>query len=286
MRKPAKYAVMILICVIGYITGCSNTVIPDQTTIPGTTDITSTVTQPTTVVTTTKAVQMMTTASYTELEKLLLNIYISTGSKQLIISFQTEPEDTRKGLVFAYEIIDNARIRGVFKDIPVVYGRNGLDKEAEGDGRAPSGIFKIPFAFGTTEFEIAPSIEYRLTTENDYWVDDTGSDDYNSWQTYEGDPKSQWRSFERLKIDVYRLAFVIGYNEEREKGLGSAIFFHVWKNEDTYTSGCTAASFEDVKALISWLDADKNPVIIQGGIEYFWENHDIDIWKETADDPF
>ena len=129
-------------------------------------------------------------------------------------------------------------------------------------------------------------IEYKVATDNDYWVDDVDSEDYNTWQTYKGDPDLKWDSYERLNINSYRIALVIGYNALRIKGMGSAIFFHVWKNNETFTSGCTATDEDSLLLILKSLDPEKRPVIVQGSIEYYSAKFGIDIGKEISNGAF
>jgi L,D-peptidoglycan transpeptidase YkuD (ErfK/YbiS/YcfS/YnhG family) len=246
--------------------------------------------QTTSIVTTseekTEPSETSTQIALTGLLRFLIDISDKYHTSQIILAFPENSLSINTGKVYAFELIEEHKIETVLYGEKVVFGKNGLDKEMEGDKKAPSGVFYVPFAFGTAGIEEEPGIEYRIVTENDYWVDDTGSDDYNTWQTYEGDPKTKWNSFERLMIEPYRLAFVIDYNSEREKGKGSAIFFHVWKDSETYTSGCTAAEESTVFKLIKWFDIAKKPIIVQGTLEFFESEFEIDIIKEIRDAAF
>ena len=64
-----------------------------------------------------------------------------------------------------------------------VIGKNGLailDEKREGDGKTPSGVFPLGTAFGY-EANVLTKLFYRQVTENDFWVDDSSSDQYNQW---------------------------------------------------------------------------------------------------------
>ncbi len=153
----------------------------------------------------------------------------------------------------------------VWKDIKVVLGRNGLSpkgEKREGDGKTPSGTYPLGTAFG-----YAPSIDtklnYRQATENDFWVDDPSSAQYNQWVA--GQPLA--KSFERMKREdhLYQYGVVIEYNTSPViPGDGSAIFIHVWRKEHVPTSGCVAVSEHDILRLLKWLDQSQSPVIILG----------------------
>ena len=75
-----------------------------------------------------------------------------------------------------------------------------------------------------------------------------------------------WDSAECLWQETicYQHAVIINFNSEREPGKGSAIFLHVWKDENSSTQGCTAVSAENMIRILKWLDINKQPVIIQG----------------------
>ena len=265
--------------------GCSKTSDPVSTT-----KAVTIITQTTTTTTTTTVVNT-TTQTTTEIEtlsrfqKMLIDISEEYVSSQIIFAFQDE-EGSNKGQIFTFERTDDDTFISIQSEVKVVFGENGLDKEKEGDKKAPSGIFEMPYAFGTIELSSLLNIDYKLVTQNDYWIDDVNSDDYNTWQTYDGDPNEKWNSFERLMIEPYRLALVIDYNPEREKELGSAIFLHVWKDGDSNTSGCTATDDKSLFMMITWLDRDKNPIIVQGSLEYFENEFNVDIREEILDEAF
>lgn len=150
-------------------------------------------------------------------------------------------------------------------------GLGGMGKTKEGDGKSPSGIFSLGIAFGLASLPEGAKYPYVSLTPEDYWVDDSQSADYNKWVHYhEGDPKD-WQSAESLYREkiCYRHAIVINYNASRDPGKGSAIFLHVWRNEDQPTQGCTAVSEENMRRILEWLDPGQAPFIIQGTAEDF-----------------
>ena len=103
---------------------------------------------------------------------------------------------------------------------------------------------------------------YRQATDDDFWVDDVNSEDYNKW--VEGDPNAA--SWEKMKRDddQYKYGVVIEYNMHPiVKGKGSAIFLHVWNGGDS-TLGCVSMPEEMVLEILGWLDPAKKPLIIMG----------------------
>jgi L,D-peptidoglycan transpeptidase YkuD (ErfK/YbiS/YcfS/YnhG family) len=140
-------------------------------------------------------------------------------------------------------------------------GFAAIDKKREGDGKSPSGIFPLGMAFGY-DSSVVTRMPYRQATEDDFWVDDTNSEDYNKW--VKGKPNAA--SWEKMKRDddQYKYGVVIEYNMHpivKEKG--SAIFLHVWKQGGA-TTGCVAMSEEMVLRILGWLDPAKRPLIIMG----------------------
>ena len=140
-------------------------------------------------------------------------------------------------------------------------GFAAIDEKREGDGKSPSGIFRLGAAFGYLP-SVVTKMPYRQATNDDYWVDDVNSADYNKW--VKGKPSAA--SWERMKRedDQYKYGIVIEYNTNPViKGKGSAIFLHVWKDGKP-TAGCVAMSEEIVLKILAWLDPAKEPLIIMG----------------------
>jgi len=135
--------------------------------------------------------------------------------------------------------------------------------KAEGDGHSPMGIFSLGTAFGRYS-NPGVAMNYRQSTTDDFWVDDSNSSLYNTWQ--QGPVSSRWSSAEKMYIPQYNYGFVINYNSNRIPEKGSAIFFHVWSGQGKGTTGCTAAAQGNVISILKWLKPSKSPVIIQGPI--------------------
>ncbi|OQW47423.1 MAG: hypothetical protein A4S09_15360 [Proteobacteria bacterium SG_bin7] len=158
---------------------------------------------------------------------------------------------------------EGGKERLVFGPVSAVVGRKGIaevGKKREGDGKTPQGKFKIESAFGY-EPKVETKLHFEQVTENDKWIDDVASSQYNQWVKGETSAKS----FEVLRRsdDLYKYAFVIGYNRKPVvPGAGSAIFGHVWKDSKTGTAGCVAISETDMKNILRMLDKNLNPEIV------------------------
>ena len=151
----------------------------------------------------------------------------------------------------------------VFSPMRAMVGRSGiapLNEKREGDGRTPSGTYALVLAFGYAP-SIGTKLSYRQTTQNDFWVDDVNSSQYNQWVT--GKPDAS--SFEEMKRkdDLYQYGVVIEYNTNPiVPGNGSAIFMHIWRAPGKPTSGCVAFSSRSLRNLLAWLDVKRDPVIL------------------------
>jgi D-alanyl-D-alanine dipeptidase/L,D-peptidoglycan transpeptidase YkuD (ErfK/YbiS/YcfS/YnhG family) len=136
-----------------------------------------------------------------------------------------------------------------------------IGEKREGDGKTPSGIFPLGTAFGY-DASVATKMPYRQAADDDFWVDDVNSEDYNKW--VQGEPNAtSWEKMKR-EDDQYKYGVVIEYNTHPiVKGNGSAIFLHVWKSKEP-TSGCVSTSEEMVLKILGWLDPTKKPLVIMG----------------------
>lgn len=143
-------------------------------------------------------------------------------------------------------------------------GRNGfapVGEKREGDGKTPSGLFPVGLAFGYSD-SMNTSMPYRQATEEDYWVDDPRSPDYNRW--VRGRPSFSAEKMKRAD-DLYRHGFVVEYNTQPVvAGHGSAIFFHVWAKEGSPTAGCVALREEHLLELLAWLKPALRPAVLLG----------------------
>ena len=145
-------------------------------------------------------------------------------------------------------------------------GRNGFAPpgfKREGDGRTPSGIYLLGTAFGYNAS--APTrMPYRQAGDNDLWVDDVNSPDYNRW-VRKGETHAA--SFERMRRadGLYKYGVVIEYNSSPVvKERGSAIFLHIWRGEKEPTAGCVALSEKDMLLILDWLDPKAKPLVVMG----------------------
>ena len=215
---------------------------------------------------------------------LCLSLFLASAgnipdTKQLIV-VSTKNWSTPNGTLQRYEKKNNAW-HTVGKTISIKLGRNGLGwgrglhtipKDAkiikkEGDGKAPAGIFTLKQAFGYTPFVV--EYPYEVYKSTDHCVDDVNSKLYNKIVD-STKVKRDYKSKEHMKFpkNYYKYGIVVNHNHIDEagavKGAGSCIFIHIKK---VPTAGCTVMSESEMKEIIKWLDADKNPLLVQGTID-------------------
>lgn len=154
----------------------------------------------------------------------------------------------------------------IHKPIDSTIGKNGFalpGKKREGDGKTPSGVYPLEFAFGYSP-GIHTKMNYFQATGDDVWVDDVNSVDYNHWVKR---GRTSANSFEdmRRNDDMYKYGIVIGYNRNPVvKGSGSAIFLHIWRGKGKSTAGCIAMREEHILAILDWLYPSQKPLVIMG----------------------
>lgn len=191
--------------------------------------------------------------------------------------------DSSAGELIRMEKLPSGKWKPVGEPIPVMIGRNGMAwgrglhknpngilAKKEGDGKAPAGVFTLGTAFGYAS--LAPpncQLPWRQATQQDFFVDDKNSPDYNKWVRLAGgvsEAEKRWASFEKMRLEnhLYELGIVVNHNMNPVvPGAGSAIFLHIWRTPETPTAGCTAMARENLLLLLNWLKADTKPVLIQ-----------------------
>jgi L,D-peptidoglycan transpeptidase YkuD (ErfK/YbiS/YcfS/YnhG family) len=155
-----------------------------------------------------------------------------------------------KAKVTACTRTSSGTYQAAFGPIDGRVGRNGVavkGAKREGDGKTPSGVFYLRGGFGTAP-DPGLKINWLRVTRNDVWVDDPGSKLYNTHQVLP--VRGRWTSAERLYIEAYKYAQVIGYNEGRKPGMGSAIFLHL--DTGGPTAGCVSLPKVALVKVLRW----------------------------------
>jgi L,D-peptidoglycan transpeptidase YkuD (ErfK/YbiS/YcfS/YnhG family) len=204
-----------------------------------------------------------------------------TNSEQIVFVL-TDGWDSTKGTLLRLVRTSDVWSR-VADPIPVTVGKKGLGlglglhsaklkgpQKREGDKRAPAGVFRLESAFGAAAMSL-PAFPYLETTATDFWVDDPESGYYNQ-QINSADPgvRKDWKSAEILRRSdgIYDAVIVVAHNRSPiVPGRGSAIFMHAWYGPGVATIGCTAMEKSQLLSLLRWLNASKNPVLVQAPLE-------------------
>jgi len=188
---------------------------------------------------------------------------IDTAVTQQILEVVASGKNTFEATVTAWTYTGNTWHKA-FGPWPAVIGRNGLapsGEKREGDGRTPSGIYAIGTAFGAAE-KFDTGLAYQQTTDDDIWIDDSASIQYNRWVKLPTDATS----YEKMRRDdgLYDLGAVIEYNTDPvAPGYGSAIFIHIWRdNGQKPTAGCVALERKHLQDLLKWLKKTHSPAIL------------------------
>ena len=183
-----------------------------------------------------------------------------------------------KGTMYLYERKSAEKEFILIDSFPVMIGKNGFawDNASpfkfgsqrikhEGDGCSPAGIFNPGKVFSYHAIENL-KMPFIQVDENDLCVDDMNSIYYNQLIDSEIIETQDYNSYEHMKRsdDLYEYGVWVNYNTTPiNPGNGSCIFLHIWRDENSPTSGCTAMSKENMLKLINWLDKKKNPVLVQ-----------------------
>lgn len=137
----------------------------------------------------------------------------------------------------------------------------------EGDLKSPAGIFNISNAFGYAKKNEVTwlKVPYLEASSNLLCIDDGNSSSYNQL-IYSDKTKKDWKSCEEMhrKDDMYKWGLFVEHNAVNPaQGKGSCIFIHIWKDNNSGTAGCSAMSEPNILKILKWIDATKNPLLVQ-----------------------
>ncbi len=195
---------------------------------------------------------------------------------QQAIVVTTPAWDSVDGTLSRFEKVDE-RWQAVGSSWPIVVGKSGMGWDGarsltsgsgpvkkEGDGRSPAGVFPITELFGFAGKMEDTKLPYRQLTDSIECVDDVKSSQYNKVVDRKQIAAPDWNSSEKMSsVDVYEFGAVVGYNPGSKPAAGSCIFLHIWKGAGHGTAGCTAMDEVQLKEMLTWLDGDKKPVLVQ-----------------------
>jgi L,D-peptidoglycan transpeptidase YkuD (ErfK/YbiS/YcfS/YnhG family) len=150
---------------------------------------------------------------------------------------------------------------------PARFGANGLVEGAvrrQGTSTTPTGLYDLPFAFGTEAPPRGTAYPYRPVRADSWWCQDNASRSYNRWT----EPRpADCRAAESEHLITYRTqyahALVIGFNYRRPvRDRGAGIFLHV--NGRGATAGCVSVPADDMRRVLAWARPAQRPHLAIG----------------------
>ncbi len=215
-------------------------------------------------------------------------------SKQLLV-VTTPAWNISAGNLNRYERDSSGVWKIVGKSTPVVLAKNGLAptisgplepaQKQHGDARSPAGVFPIHRVLGTSHTSPAPRMPYE-SSEGVECVDDPGSfsyggllrrdqvafSDWNSAQPlmkYESGiiVVARWREWGRFSPKPNEMTFSLATGEKKvlspDPPPGACMFLFGSAAPLQPTEGSTAIPQKKFDEILRWLDAGKNPVLVQ-----------------------
>ena len=115
-------------------------------------------------------------------------------------------------------------------------GRNGIDKQREGDKRTPTGVFNLTSGYGIAD-DPGSKLPYVKVNSYLYWCGDPQW--YNQLIDIREHPHTCSGEHLIEYTTAYQYGMFLDYNPDNVYKKGAAIFLHV-KSPNPYTSGCIA----------------------------------------------
>jgi len=184
--------------------------------------------------------------------------------RQLLVVFNKSPEDSSAVLVPLEKKNDSWNM--VTAPMKAGIGRKGFadpGEKREGDKKSPSGFFRLGLLF-CYDNTVRTKMPFIQTTNEDKWIDDPESPNYNQLIRGATTAKS-WENM-KLRNNEYYYCMVIEYNfYPVVKGMGSAIFLHLSHGEMPNSgAGCVIIRQQDMEWLLNWMTPEYHPFILMG----------------------
>ncbi|MFJ5969033.1 L,D-transpeptidase [Streptomyces sp. NPDC093060] len=188
-----------------------------------------------------------------------------TGGGTQLITAQAPDTDATSGTVTWWDLRDGQWVQA--GSAPARFGAKGLvegQSRKQGTNTTPTGLYRLPFAFGIKAAPSGTRTEYRAVKESSWWCEDVDSTSYNRWV----DPlPADCRASESEQLSSYGTQYayglVIGFNyDEPVRGRGAGIFLHV--NGKAATAGCVSVPEDAMQRILTWADPDRKPHVAIG----------------------
>lgn len=150
---------------------------------------------------------------------------------------------------------------------PARFGANGLAEgrqRKQGTDTTPTGLYELPYAFGTDAAPAGTRYPYRRVDDRSWWCEDNDSTSYNRWvEPLPADCRAAEAEHLARYRTQYARAMVIGFNyADPARGRGAGIFLHV--NGRGATAGCVSVPAAAMDRILAWADPARRPHIAIG----------------------
>ncbi|MFJ7149905.1 L,D-transpeptidase [Streptomyces sp. NPDC100445] len=188
-----------------------------------------------------------------------------TGGGGQLITAEAPDTAATAGTVSWWDLRDGQWVRA--GTAPARFGANGLVEGAtrsQGTNTTPTGLYDLPFAFGTEPAPAGAGVTYRPVRESSWWCQDNDSAAYNRWTDPLPDDCRAARSEHLVDYRTqYAYALVVGFNYDRPvRGRGAGIFLHV--DGAGATAGCVSVPEDAMRRILTWARPDERPHIAIG----------------------
>jgi len=235
-------------------------------------------------------------------EKILALNKARIGNSGQILLATNERIGSKNVTIQTFEKINGQWVEkfGITPGTVGVYGFARYKEKKEGDKKTPSGVFYLGPVYTSPVAKVTTKMVYWIATDNDYWIDDVNSPQYNRWVTSSFHPTKTYKvsceDMNRKQDGKYKYGIAVQYNMDQIKGKGSVITVHILEGDPEGdkakpTLGCVAIPEEELIEIIGWLDPAKKPLIIMGTEEELLtkpvsgatlDNNDKYIWKKET----
>jgi len=166
-------------------------------------------------------------------------------------------------MIIMHFILKNKKIIFLNYKLKCSIGKRGIIKnKKEGDKCTPKGTYEFKTVFYRKDKVpfLKTGLKKIIIRKNMGWCDDSNSNQYNKLVKF---PFKN--SAEKLyrKDNSYDIIITLNHNSRPIiKNKGSAIFFHVSKNNYSPTQGCVALSKRDIKILLLYCKKNNKVIIV------------------------
>ncbi|MEU9478491.1 L,D-transpeptidase family protein [Streptomyces sp. NPDC048191] len=191
-----------------------------------------------------------------------------TGGGGQLITAQAPDVGSTSGALTWWDLRDGQWVRA--GSAPARFGANGLAEgtsRKQGTNTTPTGLYDLPFGFGTKAAPTGTGVEYRAVTESSWWCQDNDSGSYNRWvDPLPGDCRASESEHLVSYSTQYAYALVIGFNYAQPvRGRGAGIFLHV--NGAGATAGCVSVPEDAMQRILRWAKPGTRPHIAIGTVD-------------------